>query len=123
MLILFSLSLAFQSMLNQYNIFLWCAVIDDLNSLFFQVFISQNKEAPIFFSNTSLKLFQALAESAAELLRLPPELRAWDSSLASLRRLIEAIEDDAERERHAMQFNRIMQAAGVPPTSTSMFNR
>ena len=50
------------------------------------------------------------------------ELRKWDSSLTSLKRLLYAIDDDYERERHIVQFNEIMKNAGIPPTSTAMFN-
>uniref|UniRef100_A0A7S1EDU6 MYCBP-associated protein n=1 Tax=Hemiselmis andersenii TaxID=464988 RepID=A0A7S1EDU6_HEMAN len=87
-----------------------------------QVFIARNKEAQIYYSNTTLKLFRSLADSTFELLNFPEELRAWDSSLESLKRLIYAIEDDGERERHIIQFNETMKVAGIPPTSTSMFN-
>lgn len=87
-----------------------------------QVFIAQNKEAQIYYSNTTLKLFRSLADSTFELLNFPMELRKWDSSLNSLKRLLYAIEDDYERERHIVQFNEIMKNAGIPPTSTAMFN-
>jgi len=87
-----------------------------------QVFIAQNKEAQIYYSNTTLKLFRSLADSTFELLHFPMELRKWDSSLNSLKRLLYAIEDDYERERHIVQFNEIMKNAGIPPTSTAMFN-
>ena len=87
-----------------------------------QVFIAQNKEAQIYYSNTTLKLFRSLGDSTFELLNFPMELRKWDSSLNSLKRLLYAIEDDYERERHIVQFNEIMKNAGIPPTSTAMFN-
>jgi len=68
-----------------------------------QVFIARNKEAQIYYSNTTLKLFRSLADSTFELLNFPEELRVWDSSLESLKRLMYAIEDDSERERHIVQ--------------------
>ena len=37
-------------------------------------------------------------------------------------RLLYAIEDDYERERHIVEYNEIMKNAGIPPTSTAMFN-
>ena len=43
-----------------------------------QVFIAQNKEAQIYYSNTTLKLFRSLADSTFELLNFPMELRKWD---------------------------------------------
>jgi hypothetical protein len=42
-----------------------------------QVFVSQNKVAQIYFSSATLKLFQALADSAFELLCFPADLRTW----------------------------------------------
>jgi hypothetical protein len=42
-----------------------------------QVFVSQNKDAQIYFSSATLKLFRALADSAFELLCFPAELRSW----------------------------------------------
>ena len=87
-----------------------------------QDFIRKNKEAQIYYSNTTLKLFQSLADSTFELLDFPRELREWNYSLESLKTLIGHIDDDGERERHIIQFNEIMKVAGIPPTSTSMFN-
>ena len=40
-----------------------------------QEFIRKNKEAQIYYSNTTLKLFQSLADSTFELLDFPRELR------------------------------------------------
>ncbi|EKX34919.1 hypothetical protein GUITHDRAFT_166109, partial [Guillardia theta CCMP2712] len=82
-----------------------------------QVFIAQNKEAQIYYSNTTLKLFRSLADSTFELLNFPMELRKWDSSLESLKRLLYAIEDDYERERHIVQFNDIMKGLHSPRAS------